>query len=975
MKIKRVVTRSFAVSKGAEKTQELRAMEESPLGALKKAISKEDIELKKSYRPLARLKISHQEEEQKGLVTPETIYKVRDNIFYVDLTTADMYHFPHKVALKSTRIDIYDLLRKTIDLPELSLRTLGQLLSEGTMFYEELDRKAILDLETLGLIKTFKPSLKVLVSALWSEFNPEDEKILIKKRVKINYELPKFRDPGWDLSTYLKETTTIIDSYEKDNIKFSIDKISEVLSYIFEAKIELDGVSFLPYIQAVRKREDEHMKIEPKMYFPVCNVNVADTKVIKGETLRPIAIGTAIGVKGSIPVEEVTINFDDVADLEEIKDEIRQAIVYPLTKPELAKEFGKKGGGAILLYGPPGCGKTYIARATIGECGVTFFNVNISDIISKGVDEGAKRLHDVFEEANRNAPAVLFFDEIDAIGGRRDKGGSYAEKMEVDQFLMEMDGVDNLDKDVLVMAATNIPWNIDPALRRSVRFTRQIFIPPPDLGTRMKIFEIHSKKLPLAEDVDFKKLAELTENFSSSDIKAICDRAVEKPWAEALKGGEKRKIMMKDFQEAMKKQKSSLIPWFKVAAREIRDSGEVEVFDEFSEFILKHGGGIDKAKRPEISFKDVGNLDEVKEEIRKNIVYPIVREDLAEEFKREAGSLLLYGPPGCGKTYIARAAAGECDASFFDVKITDIISGTEGESERNIREIFERASKNVPAILFFDEVDALAVRRDLSITGKERRIVDILLEELEATKKNKKLMVIAATNFPWVLDPAMKRAGRFSRNILVSRPDDKARVEILKIHTRDRPVDEDIDFEKIAELTDGYSSADVKEVCDKAAEIPWKEALDGEEERNISMSDFLEAVKSIKTTLAPWYSLAKKQITEADVKNEYKELLYDITAFEKIKPPETVLKKIVEEERARLRPTLSKKELNKLKTLEKERDKLYEMISRAKVKYHRREIGEGAYRNLVEGYEEKLISVEVDLEELQKKKKLLEERA
>ena len=968
MKIQRVETLSFAVSKSAEKAAELKALDESPLGSLKRAINRENVKLNKSYRPCARLRISRQEEEHKGIIATETIYKIRDNFMYVDLSTADMYHSPARINQYSTRVDTYDLLRKIIDLPDMAIKTLGDLMRTNWIFYDELDMHSVLELERIALIKTFKPSLKVILSTLWKEFNPTDDEILVKRRVKFNCDFPQFRDDGWDLSQYLKETNTLVEEYDKDKIKYSIDKISEVLGLLFNAKVELEGITFMPYLQGVREKSEQHMKIKPEIHFPVCRNGTPNSDLIGGAPLKPVAIGTAIGSKGTVPVESSTINFSDVANLEGIKQEILQAIVYPLTKPELAKEFGKKGGGAILLYGPPGCGKTYMAKATVGECGVVFFNVNISDIISKGVDEGAKSLHAVFEEARRNSPAIIFFDEIDAIGGRRVKGRSYAEKMEIDQFLMEMDGVDSLGEDVLVMASTNVPWNIDPALRRSVRFTKQIFIPPPDHKTRKEILKIHSKKLPLGPGIDYDKLAELTESYSSSDLKAICDAASEKPWAEALESGEMRKISMDDFLAAIEKQKSSLIPWFKVAAKEIRASGEEDWFKSFADFILKYGGGVDEAIKPDLSFEDVGNLEDVKEEIRKNIVYPLMREDLAREFRKEAGSILLYGPPGCGKTYIVMAAAGECEASFFDVRITDIISSEEGRSEKNIKEVFERANKNTPAILFFDEIDALAIRRDLSLTGKERRIVDILLEELDNTKKNKELMVIAATNFPWVLDPSIKRAGRFSKKILVSRPDKQARYEIFRVHTRDIPVEEDVDLNELADLTEGYSSADLKEICAKAAEIPWKEALDGGVKRKVNRKDLSNAIQETSSSLPPWYAQAKKQIKENEAEQEYEKLAADIERFNMITADKADMKKLVEAKRMSLGKFLSNEEKERISELEAKIELTNKLISRAKYKFHKREIDEKACRILVGDYEKTLIDAEVELENLKAKK-------
>lgn len=970
MKIQRVRTRSFAVSKKAEKIAETKAKGISPAGKIKRKISHEHLEVRKAYRPVVRLKLSRQEAEKKGFMGQETVYKIRDNFLYVDLKTADIYFFPHKltdVEMVLLHLEKYDILSRLMDLSDNAISTLGELMETDCMFYEELDNQIILEMEQEGLIKTFKPSWKVFFSALWAEFNPMDDKITVKRRVEFDYEIPRYNDPGWDLSEYLKEDNTLLEDYEHDNIKYSIDKIKHVLSLLYTAKVEVDGVTYLPYIRAVKKREDQHLKMKPEMIFPVCRANASEGSIRKGEPLRPIALGTALDSENSVPVESVTINFSDVANLEDAKKEIRQAIIYPLTKPKLAKEFGRKGGGSILMYGPPGCGKTYIARATVGECGVTFFNVNVSDIISKGVEEGANRLHDVFEEASRNPPAIIFFDELDAIGGRRVKGRSYAEKMEVDQFLMEMDGVDNLGKEILVMAATNVPWNIDPALRRSVRFTKQIFIPPPDFETRQAIFKIHMQDLPVKENLDFAQLAEMTESYSASDIKAICDRAAEIPWNEALKGEKKRKINEEDFHKAVQKQKSSLIPWFKVAAEELKSTGESELFENFSEYIYKYGGGVDQMRKPDLSFRDVGDLASVKEEIRKNIVYPILREDLAKEFRKEAGSLLLYGPPGCGKTYIARAAAGECEANFFDIRITDIISEKEGESEKNIRDVFERANKNTPAILFFDEIDGLAISRELSITGKERRVVDILLEELENSKKNKNLMVLAATNFPWVLDPAIMRTGRFSRKLLVSRPDKNARVEIFDVHTRDLPLDSSVDLDQLAEMTEGYASSDIKEICDQASDIPWKEALEGRGKRQLSMDDFLKALDSVDSSLAPWYSLAKKQIEEAGKEDEYRALLKDINAFGELRRESEEMKETIREERKKFQPALSTQEKKRLEKLRLRQKDLEKKVGKAKFKYHKRNIDNKAFRNLVQDYQKKLINVEIEIEKLLKK--------
>lgn len=963
MKIKRIETRSFAISKKAEKELLEKAERKSLSRTLEGIGHKEEVEVKNSYLPLARFAVSRPEIIQKGVLSTETTYETRENYFYVDLSTLDLYYVgARKMGVRD--IKTYDLLTKIIDLPDETLELLGELMKGIWLYYDEVSKSSARQLMTMGLIKKFKEKWRAVFSAVWSELGSEEKGIMVKDRVKVSYKLPPFKDEGFNLSAHLREIDTIVEEYSKDSIHFSTEKIAHVLSLLFQGDVCVDEVVFLPYIQGIYVREEEKEKITPRKHFPVAFFGESPEAepqdyddIREGVKLKPIALATEIGKDWGIPVEVATINFSDVADMEEVKEQIMEAIIYPLTNPELAKEFGKKGGGSILLYGPPGCGKSYIARATVGECGVQFFNVNISDLIAKGAETEAKSLHDVFQDAQREAPSIIFFDEIDAIGGRRTATMEYAEKMEIDQFLMEMDGVDSLGKDILIIAATNVPWNIDPALRRSVRFTKHIFVPPPNTVARIGIFKIHTKDKPLADDIDFDKLAELTEDYAASDLKAICDRATEIVWKKALEGESRRKITMEDFLKSIEEQESSLTPWFKQAQKELRGSGEEEIFRGFAEYILKYGGGVDEAKKPEIDFSDVGDMDDVKEEIRKTVVYPLARPDLAEEFKKEAESILLYGPPGCGKTYIARATAGECDVSFFNVNITDIVSKEFGESERNIVEIFERASRNIPAILFFDEIDAIGGRRELT-SGTERRLINVFLTQMDGFKENKGLVVMAATNSPWMIDPALRRAGRFTKQLLISRPDLNARREIFGVHIRNKPVAGDINLEKLAELTPSYSSSDIKTICDRAAEIPWKEAFDGLKDRKITMDDFIETIKNTKSSLAPWYNLARKQLSSSGEKEHYTKLFEDMDKFEKGYMSGGNLRETVKMEREKFGDI-------KIRNLKREKEILEKKVEIAKAKYHKGEIDENVLRDIIDEYEKQLIDVELKLAELE----------
>jgi len=427
MKIQRIETKSFTIDEDSEKRGE-KIFKSSILAKISRMIGGEEIkEIKKSYKPLARFKVSRIEKVHKGITGAETVYEKRENYFYVDLSNADLYHISGK------KICRFDILKKLVNLPRISAQTLGNLMKTGYIYREELDRQTVFDLMNLEMVRIYKSSILTLFAKIWDELNPEQSKPTeTKERLQSLVKIPNFNDRGYNLSFFLEECDTIDETYEKDTIKYSVERIDELLSDLFDAEAVIDNITFMPYLRGFYKKKRQRKSKAREMYFPICftsEIHLRKIKRRKGIKLKPIALATTIGASGSVPVEEPTINFSDVADLEQVKKEIMEAIIYPLMNPDLAREFGKKGGGAILLYGPPGCGKSYIAKATIGECGVPFFNVNISDLISRGVKAEAESLHKIFEEASRNSPAVIFFDEIDAIGGRRSEAKEYEERI------------------------------------------------------------------------------------------------------------------------------------------------------------------------------------------------------------------------------------------------------------------------------------------------------------------------------------------------------------------------------------------------------------------------------------------------------------------------------------------------------------------------------------------------------------------
>jgi transitional endoplasmic reticulum ATPase len=532
-------------------------------------------------------------------------------------------------------------------------------------------------------------------------------------------------------------------------------------------------------------------------------------------------------VRGA-PAGVPRVTWEDIGDLEEVKEKIREIVELPLKHPELFERLGIEPPKGILLYGPPGVGKTLLAKALANETGAYFIAINGPEIMSKYYGESEQKLRQIFEEAKKSAPAIIFIDEIDAIAPKREEVVGEVEKRVVAQLLALMDGLEERGK-VIVIGATNRPDALDPALRRPGRFDREIEVPPPDKRARREILSVHTRNVPLAEDVDLDKLAEMTYGYTGADLAALVKETamnalrrflkehaidLDKPIPSELL--QKLKVTMADFYKAMKNVAPSLM-------REVL----IEV--------------------PEVRWDDIGGLDLVKQQLREAVEWPIKYPHIFEHMGiRPPKGILLYGPPGCGKTLLAKAAATESGANFIAVKGPEILSKWIGESEKAIREIFKRARKAAPAIIFFDEIDAIAPVRGHDVSGVTDRIVNQMLTEMDGIEALRGVVVIGATNRPDLLDPALLRPGRFDRVIYVPPPDTKARYEILKIHTRKIPLAEDVNLVELAKITEGYSGADLEALVREAVMLALREDI---RPRPIGVKYFTKAMEYVKPSL------------------------------------------------------------------------------------------------------------------------------
>jgi transitional endoplasmic reticulum ATPase len=536
--------------------------------------------------------------------------------------------------------------------------------------------------------------------------------------------------------------------------------------------------------------------------------------------------------------------YEDIGGLREEIQRIREMVELPLRHPEIFQRLGIDPPKGVLLHGPPGCGKTLLARAVANESEANFFSINGPEIMSKFYGESEARLREIFQQAQQNSPSIIFIDELDAIAPKREEVTGEVERRVVAQLLALMDGLSGRGN-VIVIGATNRPGALDPALRRPGRFDREVEIGVPDKQGRHEILQIHTRGMPLAKDVDLRKLADMTHGYTGADLAALARETAMKALRRYLPEInleeerippsvlEKMEIRMEDFLNAY---------------REITPTAMREVYIEI----------------PAVRWDQIGGLEEVKEELKEAVEWPLKNPELFKRMGiRPPKGILLFGPPGCGKTLLARAVATESEANFVSIKGPEVFSKWVGESEKAIREVFRKARMASPAVIFFDEFDSLVPRRGMGYadSGVTERVISQLLTEMDGIMTLEDVVIIAATNRPDIVDPAVLRPGRFDRLIYVPEPDEKARLEIFRIYTKDMPLAKDVDLEELARKTKSYSGADIEAVCREAALNALRRDITSKE---VALADFQKALEKIGPTISPdmesWYKGFMKAI-------------------------------------------------------------------------------------------------------------------
>lgn len=592
---------------------------------------------------------------------------------------------------------------------------------------------------------------------------------------------------------------------------------------------------------------------------------LVETPLVEGDSVFVVILGSAIPFvvirarpHGIVKVTQATslqvlseptaekkgiprVTYEDVGGLHEEIRRTREMIELPLRHPELFQRLGIEPPKGVLLHGPPGCGKTLLVKAVANESDANFYAINGPEIMSKFYGESEKRLREIFEKAQQNSPSIIFIDELDAIAPKREEVTGEVERRVVAQLLALMDGLEARGN-IIVIGATNRVNAIDPALRRPGRFDREIEIGVPDKEGRLEILQIHTRGMPLSENVDLKRLSEITHGYTGADISALCREAAMKALRRYLPdiNIEEERVPP----EILEKMEVNLDD-FTSAYREVTPTAMREVYIEV----------------PSVHWDEVGGLDEVKQALREAVEWPIKRPEIFTNMGiNPAKGILLYGPPGCGKTLLARVVSTESEANFISIKGPEIFSKWVGESEKAIREIFRKGRTAAPAIIFIDEVDSIIPRRGggYSDSGVTERVISQLLTELDGLESLQNVVVIAATNRPDIIDPALLRPGRFDRLIYVPPPDESSRLQIFKIYTKRMPIGADINSEALAKSTNGYSGADIQAVCNEAAMNAVRRGS-----KVVDQVDFNKALEKVGPTITSdmekWYHSVAQQ--------------------------------------------------------------------------------------------------------------------
>jgi transitional endoplasmic reticulum ATPase len=575
--------------------------------------------------------------------------------------------------------------------------------------------------------------------------------------------------------------------------------------------------------------------LEDFFYMPTGETRFIVTDTSPGEIVR-ITDMTELEILPRLPKDfdlekraVPAVTYEDVGGIHQAIQKIREMIELPLRHPELFDRLGIEAPKGVLLYGPPGTGKTLLARAVANESGANFYSVSGPEIFSKWYGQTEKNLRKIFDDAEKNAPSIIFIDEIDAMAPKREEVTGEVERRTVSQLLTLMDGLKQRGK-VIVIAATNRKNALDPALRRPGRFDREIEIGVPDKKGRKEILQIHTRHMPLEEGVNMNKLSDITYGYVGADLESLAKEAAmhalrrllpEIKWKEEGELPEdvleKLSVTQEDFEYALKIVEPS-------AMREVL----IEV--------------------PTVKWKDVGGLKDVKQELKEAVEWPLKNPESFEKMGiTPPKGILLYGPPGCGKTMLAKAVANESNSNFISVKGPELFSKWVGESEKRVRELFRRAKQVSPSIIFFDEIDALVPKRGASRgENVSEKVVSQMLTELSGLEDLHDVVVVAATNRPDILDPALLRPGRFDRKILVPSPDEEARLKILEIKTKNVPIKKDVNLKKLSKETEGYSGADIEVLVREAAMHALRKDKKSDK---VTKKDFEHAMENIRPSL------------------------------------------------------------------------------------------------------------------------------
>src|ERR687893_38587 len=572
-------------------------------------------------------------------------------------------------------------------------------------------------------------------------------------------------------------------------------------------------------------------------------VNESTKVTVSEESAKAVQVSK----EGGVP----SITYEDIGGLGNAVGRVREMIELPLRHPELFKRLGVEAPKGVLLHGPPGTGKTLLAKAVANETNSNFSAIGGPEIMSKYYGESEEKLRSIFEQAEKNAPSIIFIDEIDSIAPKREEVSGEVERRIVAQLLSLMDGMASRGK-VVVIGATNRVNAIDPALRRPGRFDREIEIGVPDRNGRLEILQIHTRGMPLDKDVNLERLADITHGFVGADLQSLSKEAGMRALrrilpeidlsSESIPGNVLRKIIvtMQDFMDVVK---------------EMEPSAMREVFVEV----------------PDVQWEDIGGLSSIKQELQEAVEWPLKYQGVfAFADAVPPKGILLYGPPGTGKTLIAKAAANESEANFISIKGPELLSKWVGESEKGVREVFRKARQAAPCIIFFDEVDAIAPRRGGSFGNSHvtERVISQMLTELDGLEVLTNVVVIAATNRPDIIDAALLRPGRFDRLLYVPPPDYESRKQIIQIHTKKKPLADDINVDNLAAKMDGYTGADIAAAASAAVMLGLREHISKyrqpqEAEKNakelkIHMRHFEEAMVKIRPLSAQELDMYKR---------------------------------------------------------------------------------------------------------------------